>query len=712
MTNIVVERKWKFLLAILIIQALVFSTIIFDIKIARQTICFLFYSFIPGFVIVRLLRLNRLNRLAIALFSVGFSIAFLMFSGLLVNEIGLIFGVSQSLSLLPLLIAQTSLIILGAGIVSLRGDGQEQLGSRAITSLSSKSLAVLVCLPILSIAGAMCLDLLKSNLIPLFVIVLISALFSVVIIGEKRLPHNIFPLAVFVIGISLLYGSSLISRNIVSFRSDVPAEYYVQRTTQNSGHWSSVFPVAGDIAYGRLNAMLSITILPTVYSVLLNVDSSLVFKALFPAIFALVPLCLYLFWESEVGTKGAFIAAFLLMAQFTFFSEMLGLQRQMIGEVFLALLLFLVSSKRIDGWARSGCFVLLSAGLVVSHYALAELFLFFMVIVYFYLIVVKRPSRKITLPMIVLFLVIMFSWYLFTSNAAVLDSFVSFGNHVYSQLNQFLNPESRGQTVMRGLGLETAPTIWNSVGRAFAYITELLIVIGFVALMIKKTDSHFEKEQHALSMVAVTLLAALIIVPGLANTLGIARFYHILLFMLAALLVVGVESVVRLAFKRDQMRKLFASILLVSVLVPYFLFQSGLVYELTGSENFSLPLGKNRMSQSYLRTNIGYFDETEVIGALWLSKNVDLGTSRVYADAASVYGVLIDYGAVNSQFMETFSNTTMFPRGSVIYLDKPNVVDEIAVGLDFMWNTTDLSSVLDHSNSVYSNGGSQIYDTS
>lgn len=702
------EEKWRFLLVILAMQILVLTVVLFDVQIMRQVVGFIFYTFFPGFIIIKLMGLKHLGRLEIVLFSLGSSIAFLMLSGLFVNELLLALGVSQALSLIPLLVAQTGFIIAGAAAVSLRGDGSEFLDTRSISPRFNKSLTVLVFLPILSIIGAMSSDVLKSNIMPLSAVVLISVLFSVILFEEKRLPQYIYPLAVFVIAVSLLLGSSLISKNIVSFGSDVYGEYYIQRITQNGGHWSSTFFVAGDIGYGRLNAMLSITILPTVYSVLLNMDSGLVFKVLFSAIFAFVPLCLYLFWESEVGAKGAFVAAFLFMAQMTFFSEMLGLQRQMIGEVFFALLLILISSKKLGGWVRSACFGFLSAGLVVSHYALAEVFLFFFVTVYVCMMVVKRQSRKMTLSMIILFFVIMFSWYLYTSNAAVFDSFVSFGNNVYSQLNQFLNPESRGQTVLRGLGLEAAPTIWNSIGRAFAYFTELLIAIGFVALVIKKNSGHFEKEQYALSLVAVSLLAALIMVPGLANTLGIARFYHILLFLLASLLVVGVEFISKLPFKRKQVPKLFASALLVCVLVPYFLFQSGLVYELMGSESYSLPLSKNRMNQWFSSWNLGYFKKTEVSGTLWLSKNINVQGSTVYTDSVS-RGILVAYGMIYTSYMETFTNNTSFSPNSVVYLNRANTLEEVAIRPGIMWNITSISPKLDLGNMIYSNGECEIY---
>lgn len=313
-----------------------------------------------------------------------------------------------------------------------------------------------------------------------------------------------------------------------------------------------------------------------------------------------------------------------------------------------------------------------------------------------------------TVSMLVLFSVIMFAWYLYTSNASVFDSFIQFGDNVRRQLNDFFNPESRGQTVLMGLGLTTPPTIWKLFGRMFAYLTEGFIVIGFVGLITKRARRHIEAERFIFFVTAVALLALLIIVPGLANTLGMARFYHILLFFLAALFALGAEFLSRLAFKQEKLQKLAVSILLLSVLVPYFLFQSGFVYSVTGSQSYSLSLSKNQISSLILRSDLGYFNEHEVFGALWLSKYVDTRTSTIYADAASEHGVLIDYGMIHNRYMAALSNVTVFSKNSVIYLNQPNVIEKVVLS-GYMWNITDLSSTFDFASKVYSNGECEIY---
>jgi len=702
--------EWKsrdFLVVILFLQFIIYAMVFFDVPVARQVIGFIYFTFVPGFIIVKLLKLDELNGLETVLFSVGLSVAFLMLAGLFINEFGFLFGVSKPLSLMPLMIILNSFILVGGVLVYLRSE-YVKLFETSNFGLSPSALLFMV-LPVLTVLGVMWVNVYENNLILLFLIIAISLLFVVGVISKKFLPPKLYPIAVFMIAISLLYHSSLISNYLVSFGSDNPLEYYVFKTTENNARWSSVFMYPWDVGYGRINSMLSVTVLPTIYSILLNMDATWVYKILYPLIFSFVPLALYKLWQKNMGEKRAFIAAFLFMAQNTFYTEMLGLNRQMISELFFVLLLLVVLNKEMKPFNKIICFTIFSVALVTSHYALAEIFLFFISLAWISLFVMKRPSRNITITVVVFFFVVMFSWYLYTSSSAVFDSFVTFGNYVYDQLDQFFNPESRGETVLRGLGLEAPPTIWNTFSRLFAYLTEFLIGVGFVGLIVNRKNIRLEREHFTFTAIAVAFLAALIAVPGLANTLNMTRFYHILLFFLAPLCVLGAEFLVKLVSKRR--RELAVSVLLLIVLVPYFLFQTGFVYEVTGTQNWSLPLSKYRMDAVFIHRYMGYIDELDVYGALWMSNNLDSENSKTYADIHSVHRVLTSYGMIYRGNMEVLSNRTVLSANGNVYLCRVNVVDGVVVGSD-LWKTTSILHILDFASKVYSSGGCEIYSKS
>lgn len=697
------RRPMDFLLILSFLQCVVYLTVFLDIPVARQIVGFVYFTFAPGFVFVKLLKLDKLNVLEVVLFSLGFSVAFLMIAGFLINEFYFLYGILQPLSLVPLMIILNSLILIGGLLVYLRSEDVKIFRLKTF-DLSPSSLFFLA-LPILSVAGTMWVNVYGDNLVLMFMIISIVLLFAIGVISKRFLSPKLYPLAVLLIAVAILYHSSLISNYIVGFGSDVPVEYYIFKTTQNSARWSLTNPFPWDTGYGRTNAMLSVTILPTVYSTLLNIDPVWMFKIVFPLVFSFVPLGLYYMWKGYVGEKYAFISVFLFMAQSTFYTEMLGLNRQMIAELFFVLLLLVILSKKLEPVNKIMCFMIFGVALVMSHYALAEIFLFFISITLISFIVLKRPSRNITIGMVVFFFVVMFAWYIYTSNSAVFDSFLSFGDYIYRQLGDFFNPASRGQTVLAGLGVEAPPSIWNTISRIFAYITEAFIVIGFVGLVKKRMRDPSDNEYFVFTCVSVGFLATLIVVPGLANTLNMTRFYHILLFFLSPLCIIGAEMLIQFIFKRKK--ELLISVLLLIVLVSYFLFQTGFVYEVTGSESWSISLSKHRMSALQLYSNLGYVDAYSVFGAQWLSKHADFERSQVYADIVSATNVLRVSGEVF--YINVLTNVTTVENDGVIYLSALNVVNGRIYEGRLSWNSTELSFIFDNLSLVYNNGRSVVY---
>jgi uncharacterized membrane protein len=684
---------------------MVYVTVFFDIPIARQVLGFFYFTFLPGFVILKLLKLDGFDWVETVLFSVGLSIAFLLIAGLLINEFSFIFGVSQPLSVVPLMIILNSLTLMGVVLVYLKSEDVEIWNSEPTEK--SPFVFLFLCLPILSIVGAMYVNAYGNNLLLLFMIISVSLLFIVGVLSKKLLPSKLYPFAMLMIAIAILYHSSLISNYIVPFGSDVPVEYFLFKTTENNAYWGSTPPLFWDIGYSRINAMLSVTILPTVYSTLLKIDPTWMFKLLFPLIFAFAPLGLYQIWQTHVGKKYAFISAFLFMAQATFYTEMLGLNRQIIAELFFVLLLLVILNKKIKPVNKMICFMIFSFALVTSHYSLAEIFLFFISSALVLLIVLKRPNKKITVGMVVFFFVVVFTWYIYTSGSATFNSFLEFGDYVYGQLGDFFNPASRGQAVLTGLGMAESPSIWNTISRIFAYLTQAFIVVGFVGLVTKRTRIRVEKEYFILSLTAMAFLAMLILVPGLADTLNMTRFYHILLFFLAPFCVMGAEFIVKLLSKREK--EFAVSALLLIVLVPYFLFQTGFVYEVTGSDSWSIPLSGYRMNALRLYGQYGYTDAYSVYGAQWLSENIDVENSGLYADESARSSVLTIYGMIYRGHVNGLSNITIVAANGVVYLSTLNVVDGVIPFGRLSWNTSELSSVFDDLNVVYANGGSEIY---
>lgn len=684
---------------VLLFQIISYITILFNVPLATQLLLFVYFTFVPGYLIIKLLRLN-FEFIEILVFSVGFSVAFLMIVGFAFNELGSTAGLSQPLSTVPLLIVLNSVILVLALLSYLRS-GAPDLPRFSFSLL--KWIFPLMLLIFLSIAGAIIATAYGDNRV-LLLMIFMAASFAAILMLKSKNSYGIYAFAVFAISISLIYHSSVISKHICPFASDIAGEIIVFKYTQINGHWASAYPIYWNTNLARLSSMLSVTILPTIYSNLLNVESTWIFKLAIPFIFAFVPLCLYQLWLMFLNKKYAFISAFFFLAQFTFYTELLGLSRQMVGELFFVLLLLIIMNKKITPANRMICFMFFSFALVASHYALATIFLFFISFALATFFVLKRPIKNMAF-MVILFFVLMFTWYIYTSGSATFNSILEVGDYVYRQLGDFFNLGARDEMVMRGLGLEAPPTVWNAAGRFFAYLTEAFIVLGFVGLVTKRVRVHMENEFFIFSIVGMAFLAMLISVPGLAESLNMTRFYHVLLFFLAPFCVLGGKFVVGLFFRRE--REFVVSVLLLAVLVPYFLFQTNFVYEVVRGDSWSIPLSGYRMSYLRLYNHYGYTDTYSIYGIKWLSGNVDIENSLFYMDDASRYYGSTIYGLI-VRGKYPLSNVTVVADGGFVYLSTLNVVYGVVPYGQLSWNTTELSFIFDDLNLVYTNGDSEV----
>lgn len=682
----------------LFFQIIVVAVCLLNIPVARQIFGFIFLTFLPGFIILCLFDLHKNGVLEVVLFSLGLSIAFIMISGLLINAIGLFIGISEPLSLLPLLIWSNCFVAVGGFIASTKGKLVFPSISLNLEKRTLLPIAAFGLLPILSIVGTYFVNSYENNAVLLILIAAIGLVFGLSVLYKKFLPEKMYPFALLMIAIAILLQTSLISSYV--WGGDIHNERFVLETTLLNRYWNPEVLLADVL--GRLYSMLSITVLPTFFSVTLDLAPDLFLKVACPIIFSFVPLALFYLWKKNIGSEKAFLAAFFFMSINIFYGELLSSTRQIFAELFFVLLLILITSKNISPKNELLLFSFFSFGLIVSHYALAELFLFFICIAFIAIKLLRRQVKGITINKIILFSTFMFLWYIYTSGSATFQTITDFGNYVLGQLGNFFDPSSRGTSVLIGLGLEQSPSIWNTISRIFAYLTEILIIVGFLALAFKRSKFSFERVFLMMSFVSVFFLFALVGVPGLASTFNMSRFYQILLIFLAPLCIIGGDFIVRFLFKKKSDR--FGVIVLVAILVPYFFFQTGLVYEVAGNESWSVPLSKTRMDSLKLFRNYAYVNTGQVSAATWLNLNVPIQQIVVHSDVSGAFE-LRSYGLL--QYFTYLTNTTSTAPNGIVYLSHLNVVDGIVVSDNYNFNASQLSYTKDMT-TIYSNGNCQI----
>jgi uncharacterized membrane protein len=713
--KIVFSRASTLVALVLVIQLVLFICIFFNIPVGRQVISFFYLTFIPGFILLKLLKVEKFNAAETIVFSVGLSIALLLIVGLFLDGIGPSLGVTRPLELTPLVVTISGFVLSETAVFWLRSSRVAKSSIELNKKLIVTSLG-LSSLPILSVVGASWANATGNTVGLLVALMAILVAFVITISFEKLVSPKLHVILVFAIAIALLFEWSLISQYLQG-ASDIQLEYYVFTLTQQSGHWIPTLSLT-ITNIGKRYSMLSVTVLPTIYSNVLNLNGSFVFKIIYPLIFAFVPVALYVIWQEKLGHKVALLSSFFFMSQFTFYEVLPTVARQMIGELFFVLLFAILFSKKLSPRNLSVLFIILGFSLIVSHYALALIFAFLASVILVAGYFTKTAIRNLNLKIMVLFLAIMFSWYTFTASSAVIQYISQDLNGIIGNIGNFLNLSSRGQGVLIGLGLTAVPTPLVMISRYIAYITEFLIVVGFPFLMLRRKRRDIDFEYFAACSACILILIAIILIPGFASTFNVERFYHVLLFFLAPLLAIGCIGLFGVAgkffrFFSKKKTTFLSLIFMILLLGAYFLFQTGIVYEITGSQSYSLPLSRYRLG-SQLFTQFNYATGSEVSSAEWLTQNANDTTLFVYADSSSK-AVLVSYGSLYLGRLGDLTNSTLPASGEFIYLGELNVVYGKVQGAPYtyasspiFWDTSEVSA-LRGLDLVYSNGYCQTY---
>jgi uncharacterized membrane protein len=655
------DRELKCILAIQLVMLVLTGLYLLnlDILIMRQVVGFVYLSLVPGFLILRILKPRDYSRLEILVYSVGLSLAFIMFLGLFVNTLYPHIGISKPISTIPITMTMVIVTIILSLVTALRSRGILPSTSVNIGETMSPPFLLLILLPFLSALGAYLATFYENNVLLLALMVIISVIVALIAFG-KFIPSKLYPLAVGMIAVALLFHYSLISTYLIG--ADVFKEYYFQKLVIENALWN---PGMSSI----VNSMLSITMLSPVYSLLTGIDSVWVFKIVFMLLFACLPLALFKLYREQTNDKIAFLSVFLFMSFVTFWTSMTS-TRQAIAEIFLALLILLALDKRTST-SKMALMIIFAAALVTSHYGTSYAFIILLILVWLSVRFVRtglvtslwqhlrkryaKSESTVTVSpgtgqtflnspfsgaFICLFIVLAFLWYINMASGATFNTVVLIGSHIYEALGEFLDPTAREAATLLavGLGEPNVVSIQRHIFQVIQYITQLFIVLGFLGLLVGPKKMRNQGEYLALAFSSLIILLIYIVVPYSA-AMGIYRIYHIMLIILSPLCILGAgvafKAVTRLSQKTWRLLRAnsalslryqasFMSAFIPIILIPYFLFNAGFIYQVTNDVPGSLPLNLGRVDRHY-------FNKQEIRAAEWLADTADRN-SIVYVD--------------------------------------------------------------------------------
>ena len=137
----------------------------FDVPGLRQIIGFIFLTFVPGILILRILKIHNVGLIESLLYSVGLSVAFVMFSGLFINFALPLVGISRPISVFPVATTLTIFTLILAAVAYRRDRGFSAPAQPKSTRALSPSVLFLVLALIIAVFGALMVNYYQNNIL-------------------------------------------------------------------------------------------------------------------------------------------------------------------------------------------------------------------------------------------------------------------------------------------------------------------------------------------------------------------------------------------------------------------------------------------------------------------------------------------------------------------------------------------------------------------
>ena len=463
-----------------------------NVPVIRQVLGFAYLLLIPGIAILRIFNVKNSSLTRYLLLAIGLSIFFLMAIGLLTNEICLRFNIIDPIGVRNLLISvmgTTSILSLISYFTHNDMD-TETICSFDWKSIVSPNVLFLALIPLIAILGALINNDYQNNSLLLVLIVLI-AMVPLLAVKTRFIPKNLYPWAIFVISLGILFHYSLIGKYINSF--DIHTEYYLANLVVQNSFWNSTIPQL-------YNSTISVTILAPLLDKILSLDLTWIFKVVYPLLYALVPVIIFEAVKKQTGNKIAFLATFFFISISTFYFDMPGTAREEIASIFFALLILILANKVVNQQFNRILICVFSIALVMSHYTMAFILIGLLIFSLLILTFISRfkngkfKHNQINTiePVFIYLLIVCFAgWYIFTSEAFTFSQLVQVGKDIVVNLTNLVNVNTS-----EPLNIITSSTVspLHEVLKYLLLLTQFLIGVGILDMIFHWTKKKFTNE--------------------------------------------------------------------------------------------------------------------------------------------------------------------------------------------------------------------------
>jgi uncharacterized membrane protein len=557
---------------------------------------FILFLFLPGILILSIFGIRKITIQTI-LISIGLSLAELILIGLITN-----FVFYQSA--LPLYSYHIFSITLFFGFIKSIFVLIQRASIKIELPTFFKFDVVLLPFPIFSnifaIGGAIRINNGASNDFSLIALGIVAVTIFLLIMFSKRISETSIVISLFLIGLSLLFMTSL--RSVGISGHDIRSEYNVYLKTMFDLRWSM------NNLRDAYNACMSITILPTVATSMFLISGLTFFKVIAQVIFALVPIVIYCFSKSHLDKKMSIVSSLLFITFPTFLIDSPMIVRQEIGFLFFSLLILIIYGeiKDIRFKLRKILFLIFSFALILSHYSSAYIFIGLLILVLVIKIILNLIKRKISnsediITPVTCLIVVVFAilWYsqitaVSTSFTGTLLNSIKDIPDIYSQDNRdgsvnyiFFKPAvDQGKQIIE---YEQSTAVSNNIVPNLLFISqtsdtylanifsdiyysigpkiyELLVGLGLIIILFVKRirlKHNISMEFVVFAFIGMFLIFLQVILPNLTLSYGLMRaFQQMLIF-----LVVPISIILSVSLK--HFKSIITSLLIISLLLVY-----------------------------------------------------------------------------------------------------------------------------------------------
>jgi uncharacterized membrane protein len=686
-----------------------------NIPFLRQILGSIYLTILPGALLIGMLRLGRsvsiLDRLILA---IGLSFSYIIFSGLFMNYVYPCLSIDRPLSINSLVITMSLSLVALAAISCLR-DGSKPLKIHLpmLNAIEKVLLIPPIIFVSLSIMGSQMMNEKANNALLVMLFIFISLYVILLCYVRGSIGERDYPAVIFLIGISIVLVLALRSDHLIGV--DIHNEYYLFLRTIESGIWQQIN--SSDSVFRLLDACLSISILPAVYQSILNIDPEILFKILYPAIFSITPLVVYIISKRLLESFPAMMASIFFMSQLGFIWASYN-PRTSTAVLFFALSLMVIFHAQIDKAARDILFVVFSCSCVLSHYSTTYIFFCILVVTWMAVqlrsIIAKhrcvdcrsRPidaatKGRVSALMLLILLAMIIIWYVIVTGGPFY-SFKEFITTTYHSLPQMFNLESKGVGISQafgvGLDLKQVPQI---ITVAFTWLTVIFLCAGVSSMVANwlgyKTAFSAEMpdpESFFLAIASFSILAASLALPYIGRAYGIDRLYIQMMVISSPFFVIGsTEMAKRLHIKR-------ADLLLLAVLIPYLLCNAGAMHQIFDIDKVITLNSHGQMFDEL------YVHDQETYAARWIYEKSEEWTD-IYSDFLGTNRLTSQGGIQSSIYMADLIERHSAPDIGYIYIRYCGAVNGRLLDSDRIWhNITSYQEQLKKMNLIYDDGGS------